>query len=58
MHLGVVYGVFRRCQAVLGGITGVFREFCARNGSGEAEKWTSVSPRYKVEAAHYDVAGR
>ena len=29
------------CEGVVGGVQGVF---CVRNGSGQAEKWTSVSP--------------
>ena len=33
--------MFRRCQGVLWDILGVF---CLPNGSGRAEKWTSVSP--------------
>ena len=39
--LGVAEGVFGRCQGVLGDVQGAF---CVRNGSGSAEKWTSVSP--------------
>ena len=45
MRPGVVEGVLTGCQRVSGCTWGTF---CVRNGSGRAEKWTSISPWSKA----------